>query len=442
MFKKMRPRLLCVALAVQFFLFQFISVGWAGKVEVFDPKKVSVAVLSFPSSYEDRPFIEETAEAIRNRLNEINYFRVVDPETAQSVVNYHLSHINKDTTVTGSERYLGIAKTHWFDRQYEEATVTVDRAISSLRNDNQKGDLLVDALLTKAMILQETKQFDESETVFEEALSVNPSLSMKGLPISGKTKRVFNETKRKVLEREAGSLEIKSSPTAATIYLNGVKRGLTPVTLTGLPQGSYLLTLEASHYYSVNEPVYVTANTTQFISRKLDWQRGQLDKKFKSYGAPVKTEAVVQKEVKLAGRIGEALKVDKVILVSSERRKGESFIVVRTIDTALKAAYNPMAVSFEDMLKNKEMTVAKVAGDIDDQAKTRVLDNPGEHLQPDTGDIRVLRRKLPFYKTSLFYSLVGAVIGGGIGAAVGVLATRGGDSGGGGDEGGVEIEFE
>lgn len=442
MFKKMRPRLLCLALAVQFSLFQLVSVGWARKVEVFDPKKVSVAVLSFPSSHKDRPFIEETAEAIRNRLNQISYFKVVDPETAQSVVNYHLAHINKGTTVTGSERYLGIAKTHWFDRQYDEATVTVDRAIASLRNKDQKGDILVDALLTKAMILQETKQFDESEAVFEEALSINPSLTMKGLPISGKTKRVFRETKRKVLEREAGSLEIKSSPTAATVYLNGVKRGLTPITLTGLPEGSYLLTLEASHYYSVNEPAYVTANTTQFISRRLNWQRGQLHKKFKSFGAPVKTEAVVKKEIKLASRIGEALKVDKVILVSSEKRKGEGFIVVRTIDTALKAAYNPMAISFKDMLKNKEMTVAKVAGDIDDQAKTHVLDNPGEHLQPDTGDIRVLRRKKPFYKTSLFYSLIGAVVGGGIGAAVGVLATRGSSSSSNGDEGGVDIEFE
>lgn len=438
--KQGAKKIICLLIAGEFFLFQLVSVSWAKRVEIFDPKKVSVAVLPYPSSVKDRPLIEKTSAEIREKLNKIPYFHVVKPKRVNEVLGYHADYVKKSSKITKAERYLGLAKTHWFDRQYGEAEATVDAAIDSFRNQPGKGELLVDALLTKAMIFKETKRYADSKKVFQEALAVDPSLTMEGLPITGRSRRIFKKTRREVLERHSGGLDIKTNPPAALVYLNGIRKGVTPLNLTKLPEGSYLLTLEASNYHTIHQPVVVTANTTQFIDKKLYWASGRTRKKIKEMGVPIKTDIVLQKEIKMATRVGETLKVDKVILVSTQKKGGEELLVVRTIDTALKVGYNPIGMSLDEFLKNEEQATAQIAEDLDHQAKVNVLNNPEEYIEPDLGDVRVLRRK-NFFKSPLFYSLLGAFIGAAVGTTVGILVSRGG-SGGAGDEGGIDIGFE
>lgn len=437
-------------LAVEFFSFQLLNLSWAKNAEIFDSHTLSVAVIAYPSSQKDRALIEETADAIRARLEKNLLFHVVSADQGASLVRYHADIVNFDSVLTGAERYLGLAKTHWFDRQYEEAEATVNSAINGFRKQKGKGDLLVDALLTKVVILQETKRVDESKAVFKEALSVDPSLSMEGIPLSGRSRRAFNTTRKEVAERLSGGLDIKTDPPAASIYLNGIKKGASPMTLSPIPEGRYLLTLEGSHYQTINEPVTITASTTQFIFRKLQWLGNHVMAKSEALGVPVKTDQAIQEEIKMATKIGETLKVDKVILVSSEKKvgKGDSpkgyspkaYVTVRTIDTSLKAAYNPLGMSFSDLVKDKERSIATMADELDQQARINVLNNPEEFINPHTGDIKVLRRQRPFYKTPVFYTVTGLLICGAVGATTGILLTRGDDHSS-SDEGGVTIEF-
>lgn len=434
-----RARHFSLFLALTFFLSQLSLEVWAKRVEIYDPKKVSVAVLPYPASAADRALIEETADSVRRDLSAIPYFHVVSPETVKTLLDYHADSIQTGAAITDAERYLGLAKSHWFDRDYPEAEATVNRAISSLERQKGKGALLVDALLTKAMIFQETHRQAESKEIFQKVLAINPQLTLAGLPVAGRSRHVFNETRSDLLQRHSGSLEIKTNPPATAVYLNGIRKGVTPLSLTGLPEGSYLMTFEASRYETATEPVVVTANTTQFINRRMQWSGagGNIAR----LGVPAKTEKELQDEVKLAAQIGQTLKVDKVVLVTSQHKKGTAMVVVRTVDTALNAAYNPIGMPFEEMLKDKKAAVARLTADLDDQAKLNVLDNPQNKLEPDMGDVRVLRRALPFYKKPLFLGFMGAIVGGAIGATVGVLATRNSGSSS-GSEGGVDITFE
>ncbi|MDO8518919.1 MAG: PEGA domain-containing protein [Deltaproteobacteria bacterium] len=433
-----RPRIICFVLALNFFFFQF-PLGWAKRIEVYDPKKVSVAVLPNPASSQDRALIEETADSVRKDLKAIPYFHVVDPKTVQNLMDYHSISIQRGSMLTDAERYLGLSKSHWFDREYAEAEATVNRAISSLERQPEKGALLVDALLTKAMIFQETRRQAESKEVFQKVLAINPQMTLEGLPVAGRSRSVFRATKSDLVGRHSGSLEIKTNPPAAIVYLNGIRKGVTPLTLAGLPEGSYLMTLEASRYETASEPVVVTASTTQFINRKMQWSGagGSL-----GLGRPAKSDKELQDEIKFASQIGETLKVDKVILVTSQHKDGKPMVVVRTVDTALKSAYNPIGMPFEEMLENKEKAVARITEDLDDQARLNVLDNPQDKLEPDMGDVRVLRRGVPLFKKPLFLAFVGAIVGGAIGATAGILLTKDSSDGSSGDAGGVDITFE
>ena len=412
-----------------------IQVAHASRFEKYD--------IPLPRSAADLDLVEKTATTMRNDLQQNSSFHVLDSNRVNTILNYHLGSLKSEMTLPSTaERHLARAKQHWFNREYGDAEVSVNQAIAFLKLEKEKGDLLVDALLTKAVVFQETKRMTESKEVFNQVLKVDPSLTMEGLPLAGQTRQVFNQVRREVLERQSGGLEIRTDPPAVGVYLNGIRKGVTPLTLNHLPEGNYLLSLEANHYLSVHEPVYITASTTQIVNRKLRWQPQSEKAQFKM-GAPRSTPEGLQEAVKTASQVGDALKVDKVVLVTTETKAGKTHVVVRTIDTGLQASHNPIDVPAENILKNEEVAVGKIVAQVKEQGRSNVLLDPQKYLEPDTGDIRVMRRVRPFSKSPVFYSLLGVLIGGAVGVTVGTLLNDGSGDGSSSssDEGGVDIGF-
>ena len=66
-----------------------------------------------------------------------------------------------------------------------------------------------------------------------------------------------------------GEITISSSPTGATVYLNNVNKGITPVTLSDLIPGGYTVTLELSGYTTWSEVIQVNSGATSTVSAKL-----------------------------------------------------------------------------------------------------------------------------------------------------------------------------
>ncbi|WAI02109.1 PEGA domain-containing protein [Methanogenium organophilum] len=66
-----------------------------------------------------------------------------------------------------------------------------------------------------------------------------------------------------------GAMDISSSPTGATVYLNNVNKGITPVTLSDLTPGGYTVTLELSGYTTWSEVVTVNSGATSTVSANL-----------------------------------------------------------------------------------------------------------------------------------------------------------------------------
>ena len=66
-----------------------------------------------------------------------------------------------------------------------------------------------------------------------------------------------------------GAITISSSPTGATVYLNNVNKGITPVTLSDLTPGSYTVTLELSGYTTWSEVAQVNAGATSTVAANL-----------------------------------------------------------------------------------------------------------------------------------------------------------------------------
>lgn len=68
---------------------------------------------------------------------------------------------------------------------------------------------------------------------------------------------------------QLGTLEIESSPIDATITLNGINKGTTPVTFRNLLVGSYTLVLSMLNYVSVTKTIMITESQTTKVNETL-----------------------------------------------------------------------------------------------------------------------------------------------------------------------------
>ncbi len=67
-----------------------------------------------------------------------------------------------------------------------------------------------------------------------------------------------------------GSISVSSSPSGASIFLNGNFKGTTPMTIKDVEAGSYSITLRLTGYQDWSQSISVKAGDITFISRTLD----------------------------------------------------------------------------------------------------------------------------------------------------------------------------
>ncbi len=78
------------------------------------------------------------------------------------------------------------------------------------------------------------------------------------------------------VEMKFGSIDIKSDPAGATVYLDGVDTGnITPYVITGLAPGTYVIKLENYHYKYREAAVTVNADETTYVNWSLTYASEQ-----------------------------------------------------------------------------------------------------------------------------------------------------------------------
>ncbi len=71
------------------------------------------------------------------------------------------------------------------------------------------------------------------------------------------------------LKPTVGSISIKSTPSGATVYLDNVKKGVTPITLSNIKTGDHTIVLKYSKYKDYQTKVTVLADKTTSVDATL-----------------------------------------------------------------------------------------------------------------------------------------------------------------------------
>lgn len=193
-----------------------------------------------------------------------------------------------------------------------------------------------------AMCFSRTGKTDQAWRMLEAALLAEPGLSLPAVFYGPVLQRLYYRVKTQ-LDMRRGSLRVETYPSGALIFLSGRNVGVSPVTLTGVYQGTYDLLVVRGTQTSRVRRVSVTSRP---VSIRVDL----------AVESPIRTTPFVglllspgarrmQREAQLARDIGRRLGCSRVLLVGLRRwgdrlaLVGRSVSVARPRDQALAYVY-------------------------------------------------------------------------------------------------------
>ncbi|MBI4211312.1 MAG: PEGA domain-containing protein [Deltaproteobacteria bacterium] len=365
---------------------------------------------------------DRQATFIRQELSQDGRFQVVDDGIARDVISYHGNPGSSEQARLAREE-VNQARTRYFAFQYDEAFAHIDRALAMLTSLDvaDVGALLWEAHLTRGVIAKAMKNDAQAATSFAEAIKLNPLANLDPQFFSPSVVQLYDQQKQIIASGPVGSLQIDSDPQVAEVFVNGIFHGVTPVTLSDLPVGEYILRLDANRYESIARKVVVTADATALVQEKLRWTGKKKDASPEEQNA----EAELRQGLSLA----DALKVDRVVMVNADQDAGGFRLTSRVIDREFRTSLKPKAVLYhqdEAALKLKDFSTDVVA-----QASQNIRRTPTELIDPaGSGDVRLLMaERKQLHKRPLFWGGVGGLAAGAIIGGILVGTSGGSDSG-------------
>lgn len=371
----------------------------------------------------------DTAAALRRALPFVTPVHIVSPEIAEQVIAYH----QRETASGGKDSALdnlSRAKEHYFQFQYDEASVEVARAIEMLQ-----GIALHDALLTQGLIAKATGNLNLARQSFERAVRLNPFYLIDRRAFPPSIVDLFEESRGGLMRGEKGSLHVETDPAAAEVYINGIVQGVTPLNLPQVPAGSYSVLIKTNKYQPVEKNVDIGAGKKIVIKENLRWINGG--------GAVGKKQALIESaraEIDEGLRIADLLKVDKAVVVNcDEKSDGSGILKTRMFDRQYRSAHRQIIVEYGNAIE-KPQAIADMTEALASMAKLNLMGNPVKYLDPDgLGDpVLLTSRKKEFYKKPIFWGAVGTAAAGAV--VGGILAAMSGGSSP--DRGSVAVQFK
>lgn len=295
-------------------------------------------------SFEDGNADEETAELAHDlslAFSNTQEEHVVKQKIVRDVLAYYpLSTV--DVSEDDARNQVKQAKEFYYFGQFQDAEVLLksffNQAADKVKED---GALLMEAHLLSALVFKAQHKKNEMALSLQDALKINPFFRIDENLYSPSFRFAFEKERKKIFSGPLGSLEIRSDPELAQVYINDVLQGTTPVSLSAVPSGKYTITLKAQHYKEVEKVIDVFPEQNHRFSPHLQWN-------YKKEKNPTKlddkNEALLQ--FRFSQHASKLLKLTKLVLldidVSENAQKAVSAMVY---DAKSNVAFTPIVDS-------------------------------------------------------------------------------------------------
>ncbi len=148
-----------------------------------------------------------------------------------------------------ARRLLEAGKEHCLNFRFEEGREALTRAEDAFLDalpDTGEPDLLIETLAYKGACAMDHDDDEGYREAFSKLLTLSPDHRLDERLHAPNVIHAFEDVRHQVRSVPRVSFTVTSAPPLATVTLNGVRRGETPITLTGLLPGRHALRVEAA----------------------------------------------------------------------------------------------------------------------------------------------------------------------------------------------------
>ncbi|MCP5468590.1 MAG: PEGA domain-containing protein [Deltaproteobacteria bacterium] len=381
-----------------------------------------LAVVPVGTSESDGEALEKITERIRDALNQQSKYQVLDKKRTDDFFANHPDFLTQAKSSVTLERYIEEAKQFYIDFAYKEAIGLLENTIEAFYNKEslkkQKFSLR-DAYVILGNVYSADSNKRKAIQSFKEAVRLDPNYQIDPIVYPPDTVSYFNKAQQEYSkEHHPIKLEISTSPSDAEIYINGVNKGHSPLSIENFSQGTHFILAKKAEY----EPVAIKIQLGGDAKEKIDLKK-KVQPQIALYGLKVAQLKNIPELVRLGSSLGEELGVQKVVLVSVEELGWHHRITTRMIDIKYRASHKHNSVEVLDLPKDSRTAAKVLAEDLNKLSDIDLAKDPKKYAESDVVVIGTKRKK-SLLKSPLLWSLLGVLVAGGATSAV--LLTRGG----------------
>ena len=159
------------------------------------------------------------------------------------------------------------------DLKLEEAIVAFSAAIEGYKKNlvfMKNYSPLVQTLLQLSVAYFRIGEEEKGQGFLTQVLCLQPDMSLAEGEFPEIFTRIFDEVKKKSIEGPKGSINVASSPPFSEIYLNGSKRGVTPLLVRDLIKGRYFIRVDKQGYKPYNAEIEVGDKEGELVQVNLE----------------------------------------------------------------------------------------------------------------------------------------------------------------------------
>ena len=335
---------------------------------------------------------QKTANLLSEKLGTMPGIYVIDSKKVDTILDYYKTYDAGENLpdLETAQSLLTQAKEHYFNFEYKVAEAELQRIVTFFDRRPEllfdAGLLLRDTHVTLGLVRVALRGKNEAVQDFQNALKLDSNYQLSEINFPPSIHQLFANAATLQSQQPKGSLTVQTSPKVVEVYLNGVYRGVSPLTLNGLEAGEHFLSLKANRYESVNQKVTIISENPVTVERKLSWVFRNPGKQREER----KPENTVWRQVADAVRVANLLKVDKVLTVQATPKK----ITTRLVDRQLRTSLKPIIISLRGNTKTLERDIDQLVRLLYAQTQLDLSKNAAAHIDTQgIGDPIVLGKR-------------------------------------------------